>query len=113
MKSLLFFYTDETKNIDKVIDKILVLFTLSFLLIVFFDWSYWKSAPYPLHTFLIYAIVFTLLFFRFCHGLDLKRVIREPAYPPRLICALFSGLNSIALNVIFLKSKSKYPEFLK
>jgi hypothetical protein len=66
MKGLFFCYDGETYLVDKMIDQIHIATLVSFLIIVFLDWPYWKAAPYSVHTFIVHGIVFTFLFLRFC-----------------------------------------------
>jgi predicted membrane chloride channel (bestrophin family) len=66
MKGLFFCYDGETYLVDKMIDQVHIATLVSFLIIVFLDWPYWKTAPYSVHTFIVHGIVFTFLFLRFC-----------------------------------------------
>jgi hypothetical protein len=54
----------ETTARDKLVDKIHLGTLLAFILIVFLDWSYWKTAPYSIHTVIVYGIIFTSIFLR-------------------------------------------------
>lgn len=55
----------ETTLRDKLVDKIHLGTLLAFIFIVFLDWSYWKTAPYSLHTLIVYGIIFSFIFLRF------------------------------------------------
>ena len=54
----------ETTERDRLIDKIHAATLVGFILIVALDWSYWKTAPYPIHTCTVYGIIFTFIFLR-------------------------------------------------
>lgn len=113
MKAIFFCYDDGTATVDKFLDQIHIASVISFLVIIFLDWSYWKAAPYSVHTLILHGIVFTFLFLRFCQGLDFRRMLRELSYAPRLIVALLAGLNAILCNIVLLKCQSNYPDFLR
>ena len=55
----------ETTLRDKLVDKIHFATLLTFIFIVFLDWSYWKTAPYSVHTLIVYGIIFSFIFLRF------------------------------------------------
>ena len=55
----------ETTLRDKLVDKIHLATLLTFIFIVFLDWSYWKTAPYSVHTLIVYGIIFSFIFLRF------------------------------------------------
>lgn len=81
--------------------------------LVFLDWTYWKAAPYSVHSEIAHGIVFTLLFLRFCNGLDFRRVMRELKNPHRLIVSLLGALNGIISTITLLRCRSNYPDFLR
>ena len=66
-----------------------------------------------MQTVILYGIVFTFLFLRLSNSLDFKRVLRELHYAPRLIVALLSGINAIAMNVLLAKCRHEFPDFLR
>ncbi len=55
----------ETTLRDKLVDKIHFGTLLTFIFIVFLDWSYLKTAPYSVHTLIVYGIIFSFIFLRF------------------------------------------------
>ena len=57
----------ETTPRDKLVDKIHFGTLLGFILIVFLDWSYWKTAAYSIHSVIVYGIIFTSIFLRFAN----------------------------------------------
>ena len=65
MKAIFFCYDENTSLRDKLIDQAHALSLIGFLVLVFLDWSYWKAAPYPIHTLLVYGLIFTFMFLRF------------------------------------------------
>ena len=54
----------ETTARDKLVDKIHLGTLFGFIFIVFLDWSYWKTAPYSVHTLIVYGIIFSFFFFQ-------------------------------------------------
>ena len=59
-----FYDSETTTQRDLLVDKLHAATLGTFLLIVLFDWGYWKTAPYFLHTMIVYGIIFTFLFLR-------------------------------------------------
>lgn len=106
MKAIFFCYSEDTSTMSKLLDQVLIISVISWFVLVFLDWSYWKAAPYSLHTFILYGITFTVLFIRFCDSLDFKRAMRELNYAPRLIAAFLSSLNGIVCNIVLVKCRS-------
>jgi len=109
----LFFCYDDPSALDKLIDIVHISTIGGYCSLVFLDWSYWKAAPYGVHSFSLHGIIFTFLFLRFCQSLDVKRMMRELSYPPRLIAAFLAGLNAIWLNLTLVSCSANYPGFLR
>ncbi len=57
-------YGPDTTARDIFVDQLHAMTLGGFFLIVFLDWSYWKTAPFPIHTLIVYGIIFTFLFLR-------------------------------------------------
>ena len=58
----------------------------AFLFIVFVDWKFWKTCPYPFHSLIVYGLVFTFLFLRFASKQadikDLRGILRTLNHVP-------------------------------
>ena len=112
-------YSSETTSMrDVLVDQIHAISLVSFLLIVFFDWPYWKTAPFPLHTMIVYGIIFTFMFIRFStsqidHRDVQSLVFKQINHLPKALAALLSGLNSIILTIFLSLCRSTFPDFLK
>ena len=74
----------------------------AWLVIVFMDWSYWKTAPHSLHTLIVYGIIFTYLFLRLApqaHIKDVEGLLKQLHYLPRAIAASLAAINSLVLTI--------------
>lgn len=102
MKAIFFCYHEDTSAFNMFLDQVLIFSLAGWCFLVFLDWSYWKAAPYSVHTEIAHAIVFTILFLRFCEGLNFKKVLGDLTNPHRLIVALLGGINGIFSNITLL-----------
>ena len=118
MKSLFKCWDSQTSSRDHYVERLMVYLIGGFLFIVYIDWSYWKSSPYPINTMIFYSLVFTLLFLR--HSTDQQSIKDFEAlfslqlnYMPKFISASLSGASGIILTWNLFRCCSKYPLFLR
>ena len=113
MQAIFFCYNEHTKNLDKFLDSLLILLIIGWFTVVYFDWQYWKAAPYPIHSFIMHSVVYTMLFLRYCKALDFKKIMVELTYWPRLIVAALSSLITLLYTICLILCRLHYPAFLK
>ena len=96
-------YDSDTTKRDILIDQAHAITIGLFLITVFFDWSYWKTAPYSMHNFILFGIIYTFLHLRvtdFTFFTDLANFQSQPfKFIPQAILCILAGLNSIILTV--------------
>ena len=118
MKSLFKCWDSSTSSRDHFVERLMVYLLGGFIFVVYIDWSYWKSSPYPINTLILYSLIFTLLFLR--HSTDQSSIIDYKAlfslqlnYMPKFIAASLSGVSGIILTWDIVRCCSKYPHFLR
>ena len=109
-------YFSETPKRDLLVDQLHLITLGCFLAIVLVDWAYWKTSPYPLHTMIVYGIIFTFLTLRLSSQRDLSDfsgLLQQLNFLPRALTAFLAGANSVVLAISLARCRAVFPDFLR